>query len=266
MSNDNIYVKFGCTLFSSCAATTIVHPFDVMKISKQICLPIYYQFSYLYKGYLFGLIRQTTYSTPNVFIYNQLNTHYKQQYVQDPNFSTKFAFGLLSGGISGFTGNPSEVLLIKTLHEKNKKNSLQHYKEFIYQHNYRGLFNGYKMAIMRSATFNSVRLSLYSENKYFLQYQFPALKETSLLHFLSSSISTFIAIIISNPVDVMKSQMQQNGNLQLTALIKQNYYQHGIQGFYRGFVPSISKSLPHSVISFMLLEKTTKLLTGKEAL
>ena len=119
---------------------------------------------------------------------------------------------------------------------------------------------------MRSAIYNSFRLSLYSESKYFLQYQFPALKETSLLHFLSSSTSTLIAIIISNPVDVIKAQMQQNGNQQLVTLIKQNYYQHGIKGFYRGLIPSISKSLPHSVISFMLIEKTMKLCTGKEAL
>lgn len=266
MSGDNIYTKFGCSLFSSCAATTIVHPFDVMKISKQIHLPIHYQFSHLYKGYFYGLIRQTTYSAPNVFLYNQLNTYYKEQYVQDPSFLTKFSFGFLSGGISGFTGNPSEVLLIKTLHDKVKKNPLQHYKEFIYQHNYQGLLHGYKMAIMRSAIYNSFRLSLYSENKYFLQHQFPSLKETSLLHFLSSGVSTLIAIIISNPVDVIKAQMQQNGNQQLVTLIKQNYQQEGIKGFYRGLVPSISKSLPHSVISFMLVEKTTKLFTGKEAL
>lgn len=28
MSGDNIYTKFGCSLFSSCLATTLVHPFD----------------------------------------------------------------------------------------------------------------------------------------------------------------------------------------------------------------------------------------------
>jgi hypothetical protein len=237
-----------------------------MKISKQIHLPIYYQFSHLYKGYFYGLTRQTTYSAPNVFLYNYLNTYYKESYIQEPSFFIKYSFGLLSGGISGLTGNPSEVLLIKTLHSKDNKNPLQHYKEFIYQHNYQGLLHGYKMAIMRSAIYNSFRLSLYSENKYFLQYQFPSLKETSFLHFLSSSISTLIAIVISNPVDVIKAQMQQKGNQQLIALIKENYHQHGIKGFYRGLIPSISKSLPHSVISFMLVEKTMKLCTGKEAL
>ena len=266
MSDDNIYIKFGCSLFSSYVATTIVHPFDVMKISKQLRLPIYYNFSHLYKGYFYGLTRQTTYFAPNIFIYNQLITYYKKKYIQDPSFLMKFSFGFLSGGISGFTGNPGEVLLIKTLHDKKNKNSIQQYKEFIRQNNYQGLLHGYKMAMMRSAIYNGFRLSLYSENKYFLQYQFPYLKETSLLHFLSSSISTLTAIIISNPVDVIKSQMQKNGNQQLITLIQQNYQQDGIKGFYRGLIPSISKSLPHSVISFMLVEKTTKLFTGKEAL
>ena len=266
MSNDNIYIKFGCSLFSNCVAITIVHPFDVMKISRQIHLPSQYNFSYLYKGYFYGLTRQTTYSAPNMFIYKQLMTKYKNKYANEPNYLTKFSFGILSGGISGFTGNPSEVLLIKTLYDKRKKNSLQHCKEFIIQNGYYGLFNGYKMAIMRSAIYNSFRLSLYSENKSFLQHRFPNLKETSLLHFLSSSISTLIAIIISNPFDVIKSQMQQNGKKHLFTLINKNYEQEGLKSFYRGLVPSISKSLPHSVISFMLVEKTMKICTGKEAL
>jgi len=266
MSNDNIYIKFGCSLFSSCVATTIVHPFDVMKISKQIHLPMNYHFSHLYKGYFYGLTRQTTYSAPNIFLYNQLITYYKQNSIQDPSFLMKFSFGFLSGSVSGFTGNPSEVLLIKTLHDKLAKNPLQHSKEFIHSHGYKGLLNGYKIAIMRSAIYNSFRFSLYSESKCFLQHQFPSLKETSLLHFLSSGVSTLVAIVISNPVDVMKSQMQKNGNQSFTKLVKQNYQQDGMKGFYRGLVPSISKSLPHSVISFMLVEKTIKIFTGKEAL
>lgn len=265
MSSDNIYIKFGCSLFSSCVATTIVHPFDVMKISKQIHLPINYHFSHLYKGYFYGLTRQITYSAPNMFLYNQLITHYKTKSVKDPSFLTKFSFGLLSGGVSGFTGNPSEVLLIKTLHDKTSKNPMLHYKEFIHTHGYQGLLNGYKMAIARSAIYNSFRFSLYSENKHFLQHQFPSLNETSLLHFLSSSVSTLIAICISNPVDVIKSQMQKNGNQSFMKLVKQNYQQEGIKGFYRGLVPSISKSLPHSVISLMLVEKTMKICTGKDA-
>lgn len=265
-NNDNIYIKFGCSLFSNYSATTIVHPFDVMKISRQVNLPMYYNFSHLYKGYFFGLMRQTTYSAPNMFLYNQFITYHKNKYISEPSFINKFSYGFLSGGISGFIGGPSEVLLIKTLHNKSLKNSFQHYNEFIRNYGHMALLNGYKMAFMRSAIYNSFRLSLYSENKYYLQQCFPNLKETSLLHFLSSSIGTLIAIVISNPVDVIKSQMQQNGKQTFLTLVKQNYQQEGLKGFYRGLIPSISKSLPHSVISFMLVEKTTKLFTGKEAL
>lgn len=265
-NNDNIYIKFGCTLFSSYSATTIVHPFDVIKISKQVNLPMYYNFSHLYKGYFFGLMRQTTYSAPNIFLYNQLMTYHKNKYVSEPSFVNKFSYGFLSGGISGFTGSPIEVLLIKTLHDKSAKNPFQHYNEYIRNNGYMGLLNGYKMAFMRSAIYNSFRFSIYSENKYYLQQYFPTLKETSLLHFVSSSISTLIAIVVSNPVDVIKSQMQKNGNQPFFSIVKRNYQEEGIKFFYRGLIPSISKSLPHSVISFMLVEKTMKLFTGKEAL
>ena len=42
---------------------------------------------------------------------------------------------------------PGEVMLIKTLHDKEKKNPLQHYTEFVLKNSHQGLLNGYKMAI-----------------------------------------------------------------------------------------------------------------------
>ena len=68
MSNDNIYTKTGCSMFASMFATTIVHPFDVIKVSKQLNYKVLYRFPQIYKGYSAGLLRQVTYSTPNIVI------------------------------------------------------------------------------------------------------------------------------------------------------------------------------------------------------
>ena len=266
MSNDNIYTKFGCTLFASMFATTIVHPFDVIKVSKQLNYKVLYRFPQIYKGYSTGLLRQVTYSTPNIVIYSGLLNKYKEIYGSEAEYKYKLLFGTISGGIGGLTGNPSEVLFVKALKDIPNQNIISSSKEIIQQYGYGHLFNGYKAAIMRSAVYNSVRLSLYSESKNYFQNQFPNLSGTSSLHFLSGSFSTIIAIIISNPIDVMKSRLQKDGTIGANQMIKQTFQHEGISGFYKGLLPSIMKSFPHSIISFMVLEKMTKLITGKEAL
>lgn len=266
MSSDNIYIKCGCSMFASMFATSIVHPFDVMKVSKQLNYQVHYTIPHLYKGYLIGLFRQTTYSTPNMVIYSYLLNRYKKTHKSEPEYKYKFLFGAISGGISGITGNPSEVLFVKTLRNKTNQNILSSSKEIIQQYGYGHFLNGYKAAMMRSAVYNSMRLSLYSESKNYVQYHFPQLVGTSSLHFLSGSFSTILAIIISNPIDVIKARLQKDGTVGAKQMIKHTFQHEGIHGFYKGLIPSIFKSFPHSIISFMVLEKITKIITGSEAL
>lgn len=266
MSNDNIYTKTGCSMFSSMVATSVVHPLDIMKVSKQLNYPMSYTISHLYKGYSIGLLRQATYSSPNMVIYGGLLNKYKEIYGSEAEYKYKFIFGAISGGLGGLGGNPSEVLFVKKLQDKTNQTIFSSSKEIIQQYGYGHFLNGYKAAIMRSAVYNSVRLSLYSESKNYFQNVFPDLSGTSSLHFLSGSFSTIIAIVVSNPIDVMKARLQKDGTIGANQMIKQTFQHEGISGFYKGLFPSIMKSFPHSIISFMVLEKITKLITGKEAL
>ena len=266
MSSDNIYIKFGCSMFATMFATSVVHPFDVMKVSKQLNYQVHYNLPHLYKGYLIGLFRQTTYSTPNMVIYSSLLHHYKEIYGSEPEYKYKVLFGTISGGISGLTGNPSEVLFVKALRNKTNQHIVSSSKEIIQQYGYGHFFNGYKASMMRSAVYNSMRLSLYSESKNSIQYHFPQLIGTSSLHFLSGSFSTILAIMISNPIDVIKALLQKDGTVGTKQMIQHTFQHEGIHGFYKGLLPSIFKSFPHSIISFMVVEKITKIITGKEAL
>lgn len=266
MSNDNIYIKFGCPMFASMVATSIVHPFDVIKVSRQLNYPVYYNISYLYKGYSIGLFRQITYSTPNIVIYSSLNNNYIHTYNKESSFLHKVCFGFVSGGIGGAMGNPSEVMFVKTLRDKTNPSTKQIFQDIVSQEGYSRFFDGYKAALMRSAVYNSIRLSIYSESKTQFINQYPTLEGTSQLHFLCGAVGTITAIVISNPVDVIKSRLQKDSSKNIGQTIQHTFLHEGFGGFYKGLLPSILKSVPHSIISFMVLEKITKLITGKEAL
>ena len=83
MNND--YVRFLCGNASAFVATSLVHPMDVIKISKQLNIKPKYNISNLYRGYTVGLLRQSTYSSPNIFIFTQLMNNYKKFLTIDKN-------------------------------------------------------------------------------------------------------------------------------------------------------------------------------------
>ena len=267
MDNNKFQSRIICATISSFIATTIVHPFDVLKISRQINIKPQYTFSNLYRGYIIGLFRQLTYSVPNVFMFTELNNFHKKKYNNEPDYKYKLLYGILSGSISGFTGNPSEVLLVRSLNPKEPKLPIGTQIKNVYSaYGISGFLNGYKLAISRSAIYNGTRLPLYSQSKGKIQEMYPTLKGTTTLHFMSATISTITAIVISNPIDVIKSRAQKEKPKSILELTKRSFKSEGLSLFNRGLIPSICKSLPHSIISFIILEKTMILMTGKDAI
>jgi len=267
MDNNKVNQRLLCGTISSFIATTIVHPFDIMKISRQINIKPQYNFSSLYRGYSIGLFRQLTYSVPNVFMFTELNNLHKKHWKTEPSYKEKLVYGITSGAISGFTGNPSEVLLIRSIPPDKPKLSFFTYAKNIYTENgISGFFNGYKLAITRSAVYNGTRLPLYSHSKEKIQELYPTLKGTTTLHFTSAAISTITAIIISNPIDVIKSRAQKDKPKSVLQLAKRSFEKEGFNLFNRGLLASICKSFPHSIISFVILEKTMQLFTGNDAI
>jgi len=267
MDNNRVNQRLLCGTISSFIATTIVHPFDILKISRQINIKPQYNFSSLYRGYSIGLFRQLTYSVPNVFMFTELNNLHKKHLKTEPTYKEKLAYGITSGAISGFTGNPSEVLLVRSIQPDKPKLSFLTHAQNVYRENgISGFFNGYKLAITRSAVYNGTRLPLYSQSKEKIQELYPTLKGTTTLHFSSAAISTITAIIVSNPIDVIKSRAQKEKPKSILQLARRSFKTEGFNLLHRGLFASICKSFPHSVISFVILEKTTQLFTGNDAI
>lgn len=268
MDSDNKIIGLLCSTISVFTATTMVHGFDVIRISQQINMKPQYTFNYLYRGYSAGLLRQLTYAVPNLTIFTELNRRHKQIHNAEPSVIYKAVFGAISGAVGGFTGTPSEVIMIRSIKPSLPTIVFTHHLRDIYANNgILSFFQGSYAAIIRSATFNSIRLSAYSESKLHIQNIYPKLEGTSTLHFASAFIGTSLGIFITNPIDYIKSQLQKPGAKKgVVDIIKYTHLQHGILGFYKGMTASLFKSVPHSIISFVILERLTRFMTGSDAI
>jgi solute carrier family 25 oxoglutarate transporter 11 len=66
----------------------------------------------IYTGLSAGLLRQATYTTSRMGIYQSLLDHFAQSN-QSLGFGSKAAIGVFSGGLAAYIGTPAEVALIR---------------------------------------------------------------------------------------------------------------------------------------------------------
>jgi len=266
--SDDKHIRLLSSTISAFTATTVVHPLDVIRISQQTNVIAQYTISHLYRGYAPGLLRQMTYSVPNVTIFAELIQRHKREHGSEPNFTNKAIFGAISGAISGLTGTPSEVVLVRAINPKITSVSIISGAHKIYTDNgISGFLKGAYVSSFRSSVFNSIRLSVYAECKTRIRYAYPTLEGTSALHFISAIVGTGTGILVSNPIDVIKSQLQAaQSKISVRDIISTTYAQGGPLGFYKGTVASLFKSIPHSIITFVMLEKLTRIFTGNDAI
>merc|ERR1712150_86484 len=92
--------------------------------------------------------------------------------------------------------------------------------------------------------------------------------------FCATLISSFCANIVANPLDVVKSRLQQmpiaaDGTALYTSMsdcFLKSVRAEGVTVLWKGFTPAFVKLAPYSIISLTLVDKLTKAVTGKDAL
>ena len=204
--------------------------------------------------------------------------------------ATKMFMGLCSGGIGSFVGTPSELALVRmSADSKLPRKQRRNYKSIFdclsrifKEDGIAGLWTGATVTVIRAMLLSACVLGIGSEIK-------QRLTETGLfgtdgkmfhglpLIFTATLCSSFCANIVSNPVDVVKSRMmnqnkasssgkgvtQYSGMLDCFGKIIKD---EGVAKLWAGFGPAFVKLAPYTIISLILTEKITFLVTGKAAL
>nr|XP_003701952.1 PREDICTED: mitochondrial 2-oxoglutarate/malate carrier protein-like [Megachile rotundata] len=111
--------------FCGMAATCFVHPMDVIKNRIQVqhektsiinvVSNIYRNEGILafYSGLTAGLVRQATYTTVRLGIFNTLQDHWKIRFPEPPGFGILALMAGTAGATGAFVGTPAEVALVR---------------------------------------------------------------------------------------------------------------------------------------------------------
>jgi hypothetical protein len=255
------------TIISNIIATTIIFPMDTMRVQKQLDLPTIYNIRSLYKGYSAGVLRQIMYSSPNLIIYRSLNNMYGSTTEKESPILFKSVCGFVSGGISGVLGNSAELLFVRAVKDPHYTNIVQSASQIYNSHGLREFTKGSLPMGLRCAIFNAARLPIYSESKHILNDTYPTYNGHVYIHFVAAFTSAFMGTIASSPIDVVKSNIQQSSSKKnIGDMFRQIYALYGIAGFYKGFIPSLLRTGPHSILSFLMIDQFSLFFSGKELL
>ena len=241
----------------------------------------------LYAGVSAAYLRQWLYGSCRIGIYAYLLENAQNANIEaglDKNaisLSTKMLMGLTSGGIGSFVGTPSELALVRMSNDKKLPvDQRRNYKgvgncitRIAKEEGPAALFTGAPATVLRACLLSACAMGITSEIKMrlsgsgFFGDDGKAFGGVPLL-FCATIVSSFCANTVANPFDVVKSRMQSSAaeyGSMLDCFIK-TVSDEGVLKLWSGFVPAFLKLAPYTVISLILTDKITKIITGKEAL
>ncbi|KAF5270654.1 hypothetical protein FQA39_LY01392 [Lamprigera yunnana] len=277
------YLKFLFSGVAGMAASVVVQPLDLVKTRMQVSgtkqgagtvirnIMATEGVLAFYNGLGAALLRQATYTTTRLGVYNNLNEIWMKT-GSPPNFLGRIVLGMAAGAIGACVGTPAEVVLIRMTSDgrlppserRNYKNVVHALSKIIKEEGVAALWRGMIPTMSRAVVVNGAQLSSYSQAKQtFLELGF---EDNIKLHFTASMISGLFTTICSMPVDIAKTRIQNmkivdgkpeyKGGMDVIMTILKK---EGPLKLWSGFLPYFGRVGPHTVLTFIFLERLNKM-------
>lgn len=271
---------------SGMLATCFIQPVDMVKVRLQlgasgspfkVASDIIKQdgFMSLYKGLGAGLLRQATYTTARLGIFNNLSTELKKANDGKPlPLWQKALAGLTAGGLGALVGSPADLSLIRmqsdsTLPPEKRRN----YKgvgdaliRIVKEEGPGGLFRGAGPTVVRAMSLNMGMLASNDQAKEMLEAA-GFEKGGQVVVIGGATIAGFVASAFSLPFDFVKTRIQKmekgpDGKYPykgpLDCAVK-TFTQEGPLKFYTGFPTYCIRIAPHAALTLVFVAWLPKL-------
>lgn len=229
----------------------------------------------MFSGVSATVLRQTLYSTTRMGLYEV----FKQKW-SDPNSGTlplgrKIAAGLIAGGIGAAVGNPADVAMVRmqadgrlpASQRRNYKSVVDAISQMAKQEGVTSLWRGSSLTVNRAMIVTASQLASYDQFKETILGK-GLMKDGLGTHVTASFAAGFVASVASNPVDVIKTRVM---NMRVEPGMAAPYSgaldcalktvrAEGPMALYKGFIPTISRQGPFTVVLFVTLEQVRKVL------
>ncbi|CAL0311861.1 unnamed protein product [Lupinus luteus] len=226
----------------------------------------------LFSGVSATVLRQTLYSTTRMGLYDVL----KQKWSVGGNMplSRKIEAGLIAGGVGAAVGNPADVAMVRMqadgrlppAQRRNYKSVVDAISTMLKREGVTSLWRGSSLTVNRAMLVTASQLASYDQFKEMILEK-GVMRDGLGTHVTASFAAGFVASVASNPVDVIKTRVM---NMRVEPGAEPPYSgaldcalktvrAEGPMALYKGFIPTISRQGPFTVVLFVTLEQVRKL-------
>lgn len=288
-------VRFALSGLSCMCAATVTNPIDVIKTRMQLdnelgsqheSRNIFHNRYYrglvrgaariaheegirgLYKGITPSLMREASYSTLRLGLYEPLKEWFGATDPAHTPLWKKVCSGAIAGAIGSAIACPTDVVKIRlmALPSGNKweyRHTFHAFQAIVANEGIRGLWTGVNATVKRSALVSATAVSSYDHAKHKI-LNAGLLQEGPVLHIMASSIAGFVTNCVSSPMDMVRTRyMNQKKDCNKKPLlyrgtidcIAKTVHKEGLFGLYKGFIPNWTRTGTHTVVTFFVFEQ-----------
>ncbi|KAI3794361.1 hypothetical protein L1987_36991 [Smallanthus sonchifolius] len=229
----------------------------------------------LFSGVSATVLRQTLYSTTRMGLYDIMKTKWTDPETGNMRLWKKIGPGLIAGGIGAAVGNPADVAMVRmqadgrlpALQRRNYKSVVDAISQMAKNEGIGSLWRGSSLTVNRAMLVTASQLASYDQIKETILEK--GVMEDGLgTHVIASFAAGFVAAVVTNPIDVIQTRVM---NMKVepgkappyvgaTDCALQMVKTEGLMAFYKGFIPTISRQGPFTIVLFVTLEQVRKLL------
>lgn len=227
--------------------------------------------SSLYKGLNVAVLRQASYGTLKIGVYQSM-----KGLCPENNFLSSIICGVTAGVVSAALANPTDIVKVRfqarNQHFQNTANISDAFLSIYRNEGIKGLWRGVVPTTQRAAVICGVKLPVYDKTKNVLLTN-GLVADGAALHFTASFIAGLTGSVVSNPIDVIKTRlMNQCTNIRPQPVgaipmiytssldcLMQTVRFEGIPALWKGFTANWMRLGPWNIIFFMSYERLMKL-------
>ena len=231
--------------------------------------------SALFSGVSATVLRQTLYSTTRMGLYDILKKKWTDPETRNMPLTSKIVAGLIAGGIGAAVGNPADVAMVRMqadgrlppAQRRNYKSVVDAITRMAKQEGVTSLWRGSSLTVNRAMLVTASQLASYDQIKETILAK-GVMRDGLGTHVTASFAAGFVAAVASNPVDVIKTRVM---NMKVEPgkappykgaidCAMKTVKAEGPMALYKGFIPTISRQGPFTIVLFVTLEQVRKLL------
>ncbi|XP_040383741.1 mitochondrial uncoupling protein 5-like [Oryza brachyantha] len=232
----------------------------------------------LLSGVSATMLRQSVYSTTCMGLYDTLKRRWERDGGAPLPLHRKIAVGLFAGGVGAAVGNPADVAMVRmqadgrlpAAQRRNYRSVADAIVRMARDEGVCSLWRGSPLTVKRAMIVAASQLATYDQAKEAILARRGPGADGLATHVAAGFAAGLVAAAASTPVDVVKTRVMNMKVVSgspppysgaLDCLIK-TVRSEGAMALYKGFVPTVTRQGPFTVVLFVTLEQIRKLFKG----